>query len=84
MLIEVMVGALVLATTTFAVLNGLDGAQKTGRVNKERTVSSTLAQQDIERLRAYPIPALSNFTQTRTVPVAGVNYTVPVGHGVGA
>jgi Tfp pilus assembly protein PilV len=75
-LIEVMVGALVLAITTFAVLNGLDGAQKTGRVNKERTVAATLAQQDIERLRAYPITALSNFEQTRPVNVAGVSYTV--------
>jgi hypothetical protein len=76
MLIEVMVGAIVLAISTFAVLNGLDGAQKTGRVNKERSVSATLAQQDIERLRSYPITALSNFSQTRNVSVAGVQYTV--------
>jgi hypothetical protein len=76
MLIEVLVGAIVLAITTFAVLNGLDGAQKTGRVNKERSVSATLAQQDIERLRSYPITALSNFTQTRSVNVAGVAYSV--------
>jgi Tfp pilus assembly protein PilV len=75
-LIEVMVGAIVLAISTFAVLNGLDGAQKTGRVNKERSVSATLAQQDIERLRSYPIAALSNFSQTRTVNVAGVQYSV--------
>ncbi len=73
---EVLVGALVLAITTFAVLNGLDGAQKTGRTNKERSVSATLAQQDIERLRSYPITALSNFTQTRSVDVAGVQYSV--------
>jgi Tfp pilus assembly protein PilV len=76
LLVEVLIGALVLAITTFAVLNGLDGAQATGRVNKERSVSSTLAQQDIERLRAYPIAALSNFTQSRTVSVAGVPYSV--------
>ncbi len=60
-----MIGALILAISTVAVLNGLDGAQKTGRVNKERSVSATLAQQDIERLRSYPITALSNFSQTR-------------------
>lgn len=76
LLVEVLVGALVLALATFAVLSGLDGAQATGRANKERSVSSTLAQQDIERLRAYPITALSNFTQTRTVNVAGVSYSV--------
>jgi hypothetical protein len=76
LLVEVMIGALMLAITTFAVLSGLDGAQKTGRVNKERSVSATLAQQDIERLRSYPITALSNFSQTRSVNVAGVAYSV--------
>jgi Tfp pilus assembly protein PilV len=76
LLVEVMVGALILAIATFAVMNGLDGAQATGRMNKERSVSSTLAQQDIERLRAYPIAALSNFSQTRTVNVGGVQYSV--------
>jgi Tfp pilus assembly protein PilV len=76
LLIEVMVGAVVLAITTFAVLNGLEGAQQTGLKNKQRTVSATLAQQDIERLRSYPITSLSNFSQTRTVDVGGVPYTV--------
>jgi hypothetical protein len=75
-MIEVIMGALILALATFAVFNGLEGAQATGRMNKERSVSSTLAQQDIERLRAYPITALSNYRQTRTVDVAGVGYTV--------
>ena len=76
LLVEVMVGAIVLAITTFAILDGLEGAQATGAQNKQRSVSSTLAQQDIERLRAYPVTALSNFTQTREVDVAGVDYTV--------
>ena len=69
-------GLLVLALATFAIFNGLEGAQATGRMNKERSVSSTLAQQDIERLRAYPITSLSNYRQTRTVNIAGVGYTV--------
>jgi hypothetical protein len=75
-MVEVLMGALLLALATFAVFNGLEGAQATGRMNKERSVSSTLAQQDIERLRAYPITSLSNYRQTRTVNVAGVAYTV--------
>ncbi|HMJ96869.1 MAG TPA: hypothetical protein VK486_13510 [Thermoleophilaceae bacterium] len=75
-MIEVIMGALILALATFAIFNGLEGAQATGRMNKERSVSSTLAQQDIERLRAYPITSLSNYRQTRTVDVAGVGYTV--------
>jgi Tfp pilus assembly protein PilV len=76
MLIEVMVGAVVLAISTAAILDGMDGAQDTGRRNKDRSVSSTLAQQDVERLRSMPITALSNLSQTRTVDVNGVNYTV--------
>ncbi|HEY1276289.1 MAG TPA: hypothetical protein VGF25_15360 [Thermoleophilaceae bacterium] len=76
MLIEVMVGALMLALITTAVLTGLDGAQETGRKNRNRSVAATLAQQDIERLRAMPVTALSNFSQTRTVDANGVNYTV--------
>jgi Tfp pilus assembly protein PilV len=75
-MIEVLMGAVILAIATFAIMNGLDGAQATGAMNKQRSVSSTLAQQDIERLRAFPITALSNYHQTRTVDVAGVGYTV--------
>jgi Tfp pilus assembly protein PilV len=75
-LIEVMVGAIVLAITTTAVLSGLDGAQDTGHSNKNRTEYSTLAQQDIERLRSLPIPALAGLDETRTVTVANVDYTV--------
>jgi type II secretory pathway pseudopilin PulG len=76
MLIEVMVGAIVLAIATAAVLDGIDGAQDTGARNKQRSVAATLAQQDIERLRAMPVTALSNFSQTRNVDVTGVSYTI--------
>ena len=76
MMIEALIGAVLLAMATFAVLNGLEGAQATGHSNKQRTVAATLAQQDIERLRAYPIASLSNFSQTRSVNVAGVAYSV--------
>jgi hypothetical protein len=76
MLIEVMVGALLLGMATTAILNGLDGAQAVEKKNKIRSVQSTLAQQDIERMRSIPVASLVNLNQTRTVTVAGVNYTV--------
>jgi Tfp pilus assembly protein PilV len=76
MLIEVMIGALVLALATAAVLDGLDGAQATGRANKDRSTAATLAQQDIERLRALPIVALAGRDETRNVDVSGVRYGV--------
>jgi hypothetical protein len=76
MLIEAMVGAVVLAIATTAILNGLDGAQSAGARNKARSVQASLAQQDIERLRAKPITSLSNYRETRYPIVAGVTYTV--------
>lgn len=75
-MVEVLIGTLLLALTTATVLNGMDGTQKTALRNKDRSVSATLAQQDLERLRSLPPTVLSNLDQTRTVTVAGVPYTV--------
>jgi type II secretory pathway pseudopilin PulG len=76
MLVEVLVGTILLALTTTAVLDGLDGAQDSGLRNKNRSVSATLAQQDIERMRSMPPTALSNYRETHTETVGGVDYTV--------
>ena len=76
LLVEVMVGAIVLAIVTFAVLDGMSGAADTGERNRQRSVASTLAQQDIERLRAFEITDLSNYRETRSVNMGGVSYTV--------
>lgn len=75
-LIEVLVGTILLALTTAAVLDGLDGAQKTGLENRNRSASATLAQQDIERMRAMPPSVLANLDQSRTVTLGAVAYTV--------
>jgi Tfp pilus assembly protein PilV len=75
-LIEVLVGCVVLAVATAGILNGIDGAQGVAAKNKARSVQATLAQQDIERMRSMPVSSLDNFTQTRTVNVAGADYTV--------
>jgi type II secretory pathway pseudopilin PulG len=79
MLIEVMVGSVVLAIATVALLDGLDGAQSTGTRNKARTVAAALAEQDQERLRSMPVLSVVDMIgtpQTRTVTVRNVNYTV--------
>jgi hypothetical protein len=75
-LVEVLVGSVVLAVATIGILNGIDGAQSVGAKNKARSVQATLAQQDIERMRSMPITTLDGFSQTRTVNVAGADYTV--------
>ena len=66
MLIEVMVGALILAITTTAILSGIDGAQKTGGRNKARSVAAALAEQDQERMRAMPVASFSPTSPRRT------------------
>lgn len=71
-----LVGCVVLAIATAGILNGIDGAQSVGAKNKARSVQATLAQQDIERMRSMPVTTLDNFTQTRTLNVAGADYTV--------
>jgi type II secretory pathway pseudopilin PulG len=75
-LVEVLVGTVLLALTTAAVLDGLDGAQDVGRKNRDRSAAATLAQQDLERMRALPPAVLADLDQTRTVVVADVPYTV--------
>ncbi len=78
MLVEVMVGAVVLAIATTALLNGIDGAQSQGTTNKARSTASALAEQDQERLRAMPVASLASCCTpaSRTVNVRGVDYTV--------
>lgn len=76
LLIEVMVGAVLVVSVSAAVLDGLSGAQDTGARNRGRSVSASLAQQDQERLRAKPVAQLSNYRETRTVPLGGLTYTV--------
>jgi Tfp pilus assembly protein PilV len=75
-MVEVLVGTVLLALTTAAVLDGLDGAQQTGLENRNRSAAATLAQQDLERMRSMPPSVLANLDQRRTVTVAGVPYTV--------
>jgi Tfp pilus assembly protein PilV len=78
MLVEVMVGAVLLAIATTALLNGIDGAQSQGTTNKARSTASALAEQDQERLRAMPVASLASCCTpaSRIVTVRGVDYTV--------
>jgi type II secretory pathway pseudopilin PulG len=76
MLVEVMVGAVVLAIAATAILGGIDGAQNVGAKNKAKSIQASLAQQDIERMRSLPLSRLEGLSETNTINVAGVDYTV--------
>jgi Tfp pilus assembly protein PilV len=75
-LIEVVVSAGLLMVVAGGVLAGIDGPSAISTKNEVRTQGSALAQQDQERMRAMPVSSLTGYTQTRTVPVAGTNYSV--------
>lgn len=76
LMIEVMFGSVVVVLITIAILAGLDGARDTTGQSKSRSVAATIAQDDQERLRSMRVADLSNRRETRTVTVAGVDYTV--------
>jgi Tfp pilus assembly protein PilV len=75
-LLEVVFSTLVVAIVTTAVLKGVEGSVKTTVENRERSVAAQLAEQDQERMRSYKATSLDGYSQSRTVTVRGLNYTV--------
>jgi Tfp pilus assembly protein PilV len=75
-LIEVLVSALLVVLVASGVYLGLDAASATSGINKRRSVSSELAQQDQDRMRSMTVNDLSNYRDTRTATVASIDYTI--------
>ena len=78
MLIEVMVGAVVLAIATRRpAQRHRRRPERRAPQNKARSTAAALAEQDQERMRSLPVATLPRLlAPTRTVTVAGVDYTV--------
>jgi Tfp pilus assembly protein PilV len=77
LLIEVMVSAVVLLVLAMATLQIIDRAGKQAGTDRSRSVATTLAQADQDRIRALKPAALYNFgrsVQTKTVD--GVSYEI--------
>jgi len=78
-LIEVLVSAMLVATAAVGVLTGIDGASHTSGDQRARATASSLAQQEIERLKAlnptvlagYVTSPRPNSTDTRS----GIQFT---------
>jgi hypothetical protein len=79
-LIEVVISAAVLVLVTLGILAALDSVSHAAGVNKAKTVASTLAEKDLERLRGLRTADLNNLgaleSTTHTVQVGNVTYTV--------
>jgi Tfp pilus assembly protein PilV len=75
-IIEVVVSAALLVVVVVGMFSAFDQASATSGSIKARATAAGVAQQDQERLRAFRAVDLSNYRQTRTQTVSGVNYTV--------
>lgn len=76
-LIEAVISAVVLAVVALAVLSGIEGSVHSASRERSRSVASTLAEQDQERMRAMSASDLADMTTlTRTVQVKNINYKV--------
>ena len=75
-LIETMFSAALLVVIALAVMSSMDVASRTSAATKGRTVASSLAEQDQERMRAMTINQLSNYHATADPTVGGVAYHV--------
>jgi Tfp pilus assembly protein PilV len=71
-LLETLVSAVLLVVVALAVMSSMDVASRTSAANKGRTVASSLAEQDQERMRAMTIQQLSNY-HTTADPLVGAN-----------
>ncbi len=75
-LIEVLVSALLVVLVSLGVYYGFDAASATSGINKRRSVSSGLAQQDQERMRSMTAAQLSNYRATQSSTVNGITYSI--------
>ena len=79
-LIEVVVSAAVLVMVVLGVLAAIDSLSHTAAANQSRTVASTLAEKDLERLRALRTEDLTTLAalapETSTVKVGNIKYTI--------
>ena len=75
-LIEVLVSAIMLVITAVGVFSAFDAGTRASAEERHRAQAEGLAQADIARLRTMRISDLSNLLETKTVTVAGNEYTV--------
>jgi Tfp pilus assembly protein PilV len=76
-LIEAVISAVVLAVVALAVLSGIEGSLHSAGRERSRSVASTLAEQDQERMRAMSADQLADMASvTKTVTVGNIKYDV--------
>jgi Tfp pilus assembly protein PilV len=75
-LVEVLVSALIAVIVAGAVMTLLQSSARSAADSRKRSQAYAVAQEDQARMRAMRVPSLHKYSQSRTVTVAGVPYTV--------
>jgi type II secretory pathway pseudopilin PulG len=76
MIVELLVAASVLGVIGMGLFVCIAGSSHGSANNRNRSIAASLAQQDQERMRTMKATALAGYKATRTITVAGVQYTV--------
>lgn len=75
-LLEAVIGSAVLAIVALGTLPLLEAMGAQSGATRDRGVSSSLAQSDLERMRSMDVRDLSNHSRTETVTVGQLRYEV--------
>jgi Tfp pilus assembly protein PilV len=75
-LVEVMVSAVLLVALALATLKLIDSSATASSTQRARSIASSLAHQDLNRMRQMTIASAAGLAQTKTVPLNGINYTI--------
>src|SRR5262245_20556547 len=75
-LIEVLISGLIAVIIAGAVMTLLQSSARSAADSRKRSQAYAVAQEDQARMRAMKVPSLHKYSQTRTVTVGGIPYTV--------
>ena len=75
-IVEALVAASLLVVLALGFLAALDSAARQSGNLKSRATAASLAQDDMERLRAMKVSDVGNLNTSRTVTLSGITYTI--------
>jgi len=75
-MVEVLISSVIVALIVIATLTGLDFANKTTSLDRQRAQADQLAQQNEDELRSEPVSKLSEISRTKTVTENGTVFTI--------
>jgi Tfp pilus assembly protein PilV len=75
-LIEIVVSAMLLVIVALGVFTAFDAGTRATAEERHRARAHSLAEADVERMRAMRVADLSGLNETRTTTVDGLSYTI--------